>query len=197
MTGTGAPVAGKGRGLNESQGNATTFGMRMVEADNVLSAIEGTGVTDTGKIRTGVSGAAGAIPLIGTALSKGVDNIFDVLPEVMAGLSPEQKQTLQARLNFMAAVLRKESGASIAPSEYETAEKIYFPKVGDSAAEIAQKQRARKTAIEGMKVQAGPGASEINKRAGGATSSAVAPPSSVSGTPLPPAQVDTSNPLLR
>lgn len=176
----GALVAGKGKGLTESQGNATMFGMRMVEADNTLRALEDAGVTDTGKVRTGVSGTAAALPLVGAALAKGVDNIFDVLPEFMAGLSPEQKQTLQARVNFITAVLRKESGASISPSEFETAEKIYFPKTGDSAAEIAQKQKTRKTVIEGMKVQAGPGASEINKR-GGAGS----------------AQVDTSNPLLR
>ncbi|CAB4146647.1 hypothetical protein UFOVP503_47 [uncultured Caudovirales phage] len=176
----GALVAGKGKGLTESQGNATMFGMRMVEADNALRALEDAGVTDTGKVRTGVSGTAAALPLVGAALAKGVDNIFDVLPEFMAGLSPEQKRTLQARVNFITAVLRKESGASISPSEFETAEKIYFPKTGDSAAEIAQKQKTRKTVIEGMKVQAGPGASEINKR-GGAGS----------------AQVDTSNPLLR
>jgi hypothetical protein len=176
----GALVAGKGKALTESQGNATTFGMRMVEADNLLSKLETEGVRDTGRIRAGASGTAGSIPLVGAALAKGVDNVFNVLPEFMAGLSPEQQQTLQARLNFVTAVLRKESGASISPSEFETAEKVYFPRAGDSDAVLAEKQKARKTAIAGMKVQAGPGASEINKRSG-------------AGSP----QVDTSNPLLR
>lgn len=162
MDATGQPVMGQSK-LTEGQAGATNFGIRMSEADKILSSLEGKGVKDTGLIRTGVSGIAGTVPLIGESLGKGVDNVFNVLPSIMGGLSREQQQTMQARVNFITAVLRKESGASISPSEFATAEKMYFPAAGDDAKAVQQKQQARQTAIRGMKIQAGPGAAEIDK----------------------------------
>ena len=163
----GKPVMGKGAGqLTEAQGNATTFGMRMAEANKTLTDLENSGLKDTGMLRSGVSGTVGAIPLIGESMSKGVDNIFNVLPSVMGGLNEAQQSTLQARVNFITAVLRKESGASISPSEFATAEKNYFPAPGDSEKTIAQKQKAREMAIKGMKLQAGPGAKYISQDTG-------------------------------
>ena len=84
----------------------------------------------------------------------------------MGGLSPEQQQVLQARINFITAILRKESGAAIGASEFATAEKNYFPKPGDDAAAIAQKQQARRTAIRAMEIQAGPGAKQMGGSGG-------------------------------
>lgn len=158
----GKPVLGKGAGaLTESQGNAVTYGMRMAQADAILRPLERSGLKDTGMIRAGVSGTLGAVPLIGDALSRGSDNIFNTLPSILGGLSEDQQKVVQARTNFITAVLRKESGASIAPSEYATAEKNYFPAPGDSEAVVKQKQQARETAIKAMKIQAGKGASMI------------------------------------
>lgn len=163
----GKPVMGKGAGnLTESQGNATTFGMRMAEANKTLTALEGAGLKDTGMLRSGISGTVGTVPLIGESMSKGVDNVFNVLPSIMGGLNEAQQSTLQARVNFITAVLRKESGASISPSEFATAEKNYFPAPGDSEKIIAQKQKAREMAIKGMKLQAGPGAKYIGQETG-------------------------------
>jgi hypothetical protein len=159
--------------LNESQGNATTYGIRMAEADKVLKGLEDQGLRDTGKIRAGVGGIVGAVPLIGESLRGGTDNIFNALPSIMGGLSSEQQQALQARVNFVTAVLRKESGASISPAEFATAEKNYFPAPGDTDAVVKQKQAARQQSLRGMKIQAGPGASQI----GGGTGTA-APTSS-------------------
>jgi hypothetical protein len=68
---------------------------------------------------------------------------------------------LNGRINFISAVLRKESGASIQPSEFSLMEKLYFPRPGDLPPVIKQKQDARKLAIQAMKVQAGPGAKSI------------------------------------
>ena len=134
----------------------------------ILKNLENAGLKDTGLLRAGVSGAVGAIPLVGGSISKGVDNVFNVLPSIMGGLSEDQQKTLQARVNFITAVLRKESGAAISPSEFETAEKNYFPAPGESAAVLKQKQNARQTAIKAMKVQAGPtGAPEIDKHVSG------------------------------
>lgn len=160
----GVPVKGAGaadKTLNESQANATMYGLRMAEADKVLRGLEGKGVTDTGKIATGVAGTVGAIPLVGESLRGGAENVFNVLPSALGGLSEEQQQTKQARTNFITAVLRKESGASISPTEFATAEKNYFPAAGDSPTVIAQKQAARQQALQGISAAAGPGAQKF------------------------------------
>jgi hypothetical protein len=156
------PVAGgKGKPLTEAQGNATGFGMRMAEANKIITDLEEKGKKDTGLLRTGVTGAVSSVPLIGEALGKGSDNVFNVLPSILGGLSEDQQKVLQARVNFITAIMRKESGAVISPTDFATAEKTYFPAAGDSAAVVKQKQQARQTAIKAMETAAGPGAAEI------------------------------------
>jgi hypothetical protein len=157
----GTPLRGKGTALTESQGNATAYGMRMREANAILEPLENAGKTNTGLIKGAVSGAVGLVPFIGDKLEDVSGSIFNALPRVLGGLSPEQQQVAQARINFITAILRKESGAAIGASEFATAEKNYFPKPGDDAAAIAQKQAARKTAIKAMEIQAGPGAKQM------------------------------------
>jgi hypothetical protein len=78
-----------------------------------------------------------------------------VLPTVLGGPSPEQQQNDQARRNFISAVLRKESGAAISPTEYVNEERKYFPQLGDSPKVIQQKQQARELAIKALEAQAG------------------------------------------
>lgn len=163
LTSGGQQLTGKG-GLTEGQGNAVAYGMRMQQAHDILKPLETAGLKDTGKIRSLVSGTVGATPLIGDALSRGTDNIFNVLPTVLGGLSEDQQKAVQGRVNFITAVLRKESGASIAPTEFATAEKNYFPAPGDSEAIVKQKQQARETAIQAMKLQAGKGAKYISSQ---------------------------------
>ena len=155
------PLRGKGTALTESQGNATAYGMRMKEANAILEPLENAGKTNTGLIKGAVSGAVGLVPFIGDKLEDVSGSVFNALPRVLGGLSPEQQQVAQARINFITAILRKESGAAIGASEFATAEKNYFPKPGDDAATIAQKQAARKTAIKAMEIQAGPGAKQM------------------------------------
>lgn len=162
------PVTGKAAALNESQGAATTYGMRMKEAHDILTDLEKQGQANTGRIRGTVSGIVGLVPLIGDKLEGVTGSIYNALPQIMGGLSPEQQQVQQARINFITAQLRKESGASISVPEFSTAERLYFPQPGDDAKTIAQKQKTRETAIRGMKVQAGPGAKNIG--AAGSTS---------------------------
>ena len=160
----GKPIMGKTAGqLTEGQSNATTYGIRMAQADKILKPLEQAGLKDTGLIRAGVSGVLGATPFIGEALARGSDNIFNTLPSVLGGLSEDQQAVVQARVNFITAVLRKESGASISPTEFATAEKNYFPAPGDSEKIVKQKQAAREAAIRGMKISAGPGAKFIEQ----------------------------------
>lgn len=163
----GVPFVGKTTGLNEAQSNATAFGMRMKEANATLTALENKGETGTGVIGGTATGVVGLVPFVGDKLSAGVDNIFNVLPGVLGGFSPEQQQVLNGRINFISAVLRKESGASIQPNEFSLMEKLYFPRPGDDATVIKQKQRARDLAVKTMKVQAGPGAKSIDQLSSG------------------------------
>ena len=168
----GGPAAGE-KPLTESQGNATAYGMRMQEANKMLTDLEKSGATDTGLISGVAGGVAGMVPLIGDKLQGATGSLFNALPRIMGGLSAEQQQVMQARINFITAQLRKESGASIAPSEFATAEKLYFPKPGDTQAVIDTKAKTRRTAIEAMKIQAGPGGKNINT--GGTSSTATDP----------------------
>lgn len=72
-----------------------------------------------------------------------------------SALSDNGQQYLAAKLNFITAVLRKESGAAISDTEFKNEDLKYFPQPGESAATIEQKRIARKTAIESMKAQSG------------------------------------------
>ena len=163
----GTPLKGKSSGMNESQGNATAFGMRMASSHDLLKDLENKGVASTGNIGSTTGAVVGLVPFVGDKLTSGVDNIFNVLPQVLGGYSPQQQQVLNGRINFITAVLRKESGAAISPGEFSTAEKLYFPRPGDDATAIKQKQNARELSIKAMKVQAGPGAKSIDETTGG------------------------------
>lgn len=113
----------------------------------MLRQLEAGGTTNTNPIYRAASG----LPVIGGALG-GATNWLN---------SDQQQSYEQAKRNFVSAILRKESGAAIADSEFVNEDKKYFPQTGDSPATIEQKARARDLAIEALKAQAGPGASLI------------------------------------
>jgi hypothetical protein len=159
----GVPLMGKGTALTESQGNATAYGLRMKEANSILTPLEKAGSKNTGLVSGVVGSTLGLTPFIGEKLEGMTGSVFNALPQILGGLSPEQQKVAQARINFITAVLRKESGAAIGANEFITAEKNYFPKPGDDASVIKQKQTARDLAIKSMEIQAGPGAKNIQK----------------------------------
>ncbi len=164
----GVPLKGKATALTESQGNATAFGMRMLESNKLLNDLEKSGTVSGGRIKGLVEGTLNAlVPFQGEKLAAGAGNVMNVLPGVMGGPSEAQQQYQQAKTNFITAILRKESGAAIGQNEFETEDKKYFPQAGDSKKNIEQKQRARELAIEAMKIQAGPGAKSIGSNTGG------------------------------
>lgn len=109
----------------QSQSLASTYGQRMVQSDTILTELEDYATTR--------------------------ESGFFGLPFVPNPVKPEEQQRLeQAKRNFINAVLRRESGAAIAPSEFESADKQYFPQWGDSPAVVEQKRKNRETAIQGM-----------------------------------------------
>lgn len=67
----------------------------------------------------------------------------------------------QAERNFINAVLRRESGAAIAPSEFDSAAKQYFPQPGDTTKVLEQKARNRTTVISNFAIAANVPLSEI------------------------------------
>ncbi len=72
-----------------------------------------------------------------------------------AAMSPNRQSYEAAKGNWIAATLRKESGAAIEQSEYDAADKQYFPQPGDSAEVVAQKAALRDTAQKDMAAMAG------------------------------------------
>lgn len=123
------PKAGAEKPLNDTQSKALLFGSRMREADKVLDALA-------------KEGTQASIP--GARAGYGIGATLNVLS------SAKQQQLNQAKRDFVNAVLRRESGAVIAESEFENAEKQYFPQVGDSKEVIAQKAKNRKLATDGI-----------------------------------------------
>jgi hypothetical protein len=67
----------------------------------------------------------------------------------------------QAERNFVNAVLRRESGAAISPSEFASAEQQYFPRLGDTPDVLAQKDANRQQILETLKGSAGPALNSI------------------------------------
>lgn len=126
-----ALTAGKPVKASESEKNAMTYADRMTAANGILDELgtAGTGLWDQ---------AASNIPLIGNSM-----------------VSPEFQRFDQAKRDFINAQLRRESGAAIGQSEFENADKQYFPQRGDSPEVLAQKARNRKTVVEGMIRDAG------------------------------------------
>lgn len=73
------------------------------------------------------------------------------MPEIAK--SENIKLLNQAKRNFLNAVLRKESGAAISPSEFASGNAQYFPAPGDTEAVLQQKQRNREVAIASLKAE--------------------------------------------
>ena len=123
-------VAPQDKPLTEFQGKSMNFGTRAAEADKILQNTQFDPTAVEGVRRTGMIG-----------------NFF---------ASPETQKALQAQRDFVNATLRQESGAAISNSEFENAQKQYFPQPGDSQEVIAQKAANRATVIKGFARQAGP-----------------------------------------
>lgn len=125
-------ASSKGGGaMTEQQSKDALFGARMQEANKILSALEAKDIK---------------APVM-NSLPFG-DKFSNALPSILGGASAEQQQYVQAQRDFINAVLRKESGAVIADSEFANAQKQYFPQIGDSSAVIAQKAKNRELAMK-------------------------------------------------
>lgn len=124
--------------FNEGQGKAAGFTDRMLQSEGILSGVNGQGGVQeqgTSAVQTGLS----AIPGVGNYLT-----------------SANRQKYEQAKRDFINAQLRRESGAAISPTEFDSANKQYFPTPGDSAEVIQQKAANRRAATEALGREGGP-----------------------------------------
>jgi len=132
QNGQPAQVPNTNAKLDDNQSKAAGFYERMVESDPIISTNASAGMNPENV-------AKGSVPLVGNMM-----------------VPPEFQQFDQARRNFVNAVLRRESGAVISPSEFDNANKQYFPQPGDGPEVLAQKAQNRQTAMQGILQAAGP-----------------------------------------
>lgn len=118
---------------NRDQFAAAQFGKRIESANQILDDLYSKGYNRASR-REGIKAA--------------------LLPDSMH--SDFLKRQEQAERNFITAQLRRESGSAISHSEFDTGEKQYFPRAGDTPEVLAQKAQNRAQAYAGLKAEAGP-----------------------------------------
>jgi hypothetical protein len=121
----------------EYQYKANLFAGRTLDSDKILNSLES-------KI-TGMNAAV-------FANQSGLENTTIG----NAFVSSDIQQWRQAERNFLNAVLRRESGAVISPSEFAEGAKQYFPRPGDDAEVLRNKSANRQRQIQGLESEAGP-----------------------------------------
>lgn len=105
--------------------------------------------------------AGDADKILANLSEKGFDATSLTTAAQRTGIFPEKfksedvKSFQQSQRNFINSILRRESGAAIAPSEFESAEKQYFPQVSDTPANLKQKANNRAVAIAALKAESG------------------------------------------
>jgi len=124
--------------LKPNQAQAANFGHRMDQAESVFQELQQKGFN---RADPSMSAQAG---------------FLNVLPGGESFKPEDLKRQEQAERNFVNAVLRRESGAAISKSEFDSAEKQYFPRAGDPDSVLQQKALNRQQAIQSMKAEAGP-----------------------------------------
>ena len=122
--------------FDQNQTKSATFGSKMLYTEGIVLNVMAQGyvpsVEDLAKIKLMDSIGLGTI-----------------------GLSTEAKRYHNAAQAWVAAQLRDESGAAIAPSEYANALAQYFPQVGDGYKAIEAKKGLREATVSGMINSAG------------------------------------------
>jgi hypothetical protein len=154
--------------LREGQAKAYNYGSRALNANGVVEALEATGEFgarfvdviegDMAKIVGGVGAAVGIaggfVGMAGGAAGGAAAGTL-AAPLLNTLRTDAQQEYLQAKVDFIASVLRKESGAAITASEYASENKRYFPQPGDKERVIAQKAQARRQVLAALTEEAG------------------------------------------
>lgn len=124
-----APKMAEGKDLTEGQANSLGFASRMMLNEGTINDVVGRGYRPGGLTE------------------------FGFTPERLK--SDDRKIYEAAKENWIAAALRKESGAAIGKEEYSAADRQYFPQPGDSDKVLKQKANLRSTVFKSMKAGIG------------------------------------------
>jgi len=124
-----APKMVEGKDLTEGQSNSLGFASRMMLNESTINDVVGRGYRPGGLTE------------------------FGFTPERLR--SDDRKTYDAAKENWIAAALRKESGAAIGKDEYSAADRQYFPQPGDSDKVLKQKATLRSTVFKSMKAGIG------------------------------------------
>lgn len=124
-----APKMVEGKDLTEGQSNSLGFASRMMLNEGTINDVVGRGYRPGGLTE------------------------FGFTPERLK--SDDRKIYEAAKENWIAAALRKESGAAIGKDEYASADRQYFPQPGDSDKVLKQKANLRSTVFKSMKAGIG------------------------------------------
>lgn len=135
---------------SDAQSLSAGFSARIQQAEDVFSKLEKEGFD-----RASVSAAA---EQAATNLPFGLGEAAAIVAQ-----SSQSKEQQQAERNFLTAVLRKESGASISKEERAEGALQYFPRVGDTPEVKEQKRLNRLQAYESMIQASGPAAKQIKR----------------------------------
>jgi hypothetical protein len=119
----------EGKDLTEGQSNSLGFASRMMLNESTINDVVGRGYRPGGLTE------------------------FGFTPERLR--SDDRKIYEAAKENWIAAALRKESGAAIGKDEYTAADRQYFPQPGDSDKVLKQKATLRSTVFKSMKAGIG------------------------------------------
>ncbi len=121
-------ASGKTSKPTEAQSNSATFAVRAKDAGTLADRIEKEGYDPA---TYSASARKTKLPIVGQYFAKDEDRSYE-----------------QAKTDFITAVLRKESGATISDPEFAREEAKYFPAPGDSAQLKAQKAASRARAVD-------------------------------------------------
>lgn len=120
-------IGGSGKPLTEAQSKDTVFATRaegaLQEFEPVSTALTGIG-----------SAIGGQIPVVGNYLK-----------------DPQYRKAEQSGRDFLAAILRKDTGAAVTDGEMVLYGEIFLPKPGDDPATLSQKSTSRRRAVEAIK----------------------------------------------
>lgn len=123
---------GSFKALTESQGKDLTYAQRADNAKAILDKLEPTITAMNPATYAAQVAAEGS-----SFLNQYVD--------------PSVRQYRQAQRDYLTAVLRRESGAQIAPTEFATGELQYFGRPGDDPDTLTNKEQTRDTAVNSFK----------------------------------------------
>jgi hypothetical protein len=173
-----ARAAGAAGGkLTESQGKAADLAGRMLEDNQTLTNMPPMSAEGLKRLRELAAKEELYGPKVVAAFkAKGK---WPTPEEVLA--NDNDRAVYGARTRFASSVLRGDSGAAIAMSEYLNFDRQNFEQLGDKPQDIELKRHARQRQVEGKLIAAGPGAALIRPPGAGPTPQAA--PAQAGGPP--------------